>query len=173
MQNRDRLMKGARIAVSAVWIANRIFFVGVVLGLLCSWIFAALFAQWVSRSIPQSGLASVMTGMRFELVLGIAMSVVTDRLLVALAAIVASAGAGNPFVAANVRRLRYMGWCLLILQLFAIPGYLIGTCFPAMGSAAPSPDVSVGGWISVLMIFVLSRVFATGAAMRDDLEGTV
>jgi len=173
MQNRDRLMKGARLAVRVAWVANRVFLAAVVLGLLCSWIFSGLFAEFLSRSFATGDLASVMIGMRFEIVLGIAMSVVTDRLMLALAAIVTSAGAGDPFIADNVRRLRYMGWCLLILQLFIIPGYLIGICFPGMGPAAPHPDVSIAGWISVLMIFVLARVFATGSAMRDDLEGTV
>ena len=173
MQNRDRLMKGARFAVRAAWLANRLFLAAVALGFLCSWIFSGFFADFLSRSIAKGDLPSVMTGMRFEMLLGIAMSVVTDRLLLALAAIVASAGAGDPFIAANVQRLRYMGWCLLALQLFAVPGYLIGVCFPAMGPAAPHPDVSVAGWLSVLMIFVLARVFATGSAMRDDLEGMV
>ena len=173
MQNRDRLMKGARLAVRAAWVVNRIFLAAVVLGLLGSWIFSGLFAAFLGRSIAAGDLPSVMIGMRVEIVLGIAMSVVADRLLLALAAIVASAGAGDPFIAANVRRLRYIGWCLLTLQLFVIPGYLIGICFPAMGPAAPHPDISIAGWISVLMIFVLARVFATGSAMRDDLEGTV
>ena len=30
-----------------------------------------------------------------------------------------------------------------------------------------------GGWIAVLMVFVLSRIFSAGAAMRDELEGTI
>lgn len=28
-------------------------------------------------------------------------------------------------------------------------------------------------WIAVLLLFVLARVFAHGAQMREDLEGTV
>jgi hypothetical protein len=32
---------------------------------------------------------------------------------------------------------------------------------------------SIDGWLAVLLTFVLSRVFAQGALMRDDLEGTV
>jgi hypothetical protein len=173
MQNRDGLIKGARLAVRAAWAANRLFLAAVVIGFFCSWVFAGAFAEFLGRSFAKADLASVMAGMRFEMLLGIAMSAVTDRLLTALAAIVASAGAGDPFVAANVRWLRYMGWCLLLLQLLVIPGYLIGICFPAMGPAAPHPDISIAGWLSVLMIFVLARVFATGSAMRDDLEGTV
>ena len=32
---------------------------------------------------------------------------------------------------------------------------------------------SVNGWLAVLLTFVLARVFAEGALMREDLEGTV
>ena len=33
--------------------------------------------------------------------------------------------------------------------------------------------LSVAGWLAVLLSFVLARVFAEGAQMRDELEGTV
>ena len=32
---------------------------------------------------------------------------------------------------------------------------------------------SISGWLVVLLTFLLARVFAEGALMRDDLEGTV
>jgi len=32
---------------------------------------------------------------------------------------------------------------------------------------------SINGWVAVLLTFVLARVFAVGAHMREDLEGTV
>jgi hypothetical protein len=32
---------------------------------------------------------------------------------------------------------------------------------------------SITGWLAVLLTFVLARVFAEGARMRDELEGTV
>jgi len=32
---------------------------------------------------------------------------------------------------------------------------------------------SINGWLAVLLTFLLARVFAEGAAMREDLEGTV
>ena len=34
-------------------------------------------------------------------------------------------------------------------------------------------DVSANGLLLVLVLFILARVFKTGAQMRDDLEGTV
>lgn len=32
---------------------------------------------------------------------------------------------------------------------------------------------SMSGWLAVLLTFLLARVFAEGARMREDLEGTV
>jgi hypothetical protein len=33
--------------------------------------------------------------------------------------------------------------------------------------------LSTSGWLAVILLFVLARVFAEGATMRDDLAGTV
>jgi hypothetical protein len=39
------------------------------------------------------------------------------------------------------------------------------------------PDLNAGlspaGWLAVILTFVLAQVFAEGALMREDLEGTV
>ena len=51
----------------------------------------------------------------------------------------------------------------------------------AIGKAVSTPahpihlnaGFSVGGWLAVILTFVLARVFAEGALMREDLEGTV
>ena len=32
---------------------------------------------------------------------------------------------------------------------------------------------SINGWLAVLLIFLLARVFAEGTRMREDLKGTV
>ena len=101
------------------------------------------------------------------------MAIAAEVLLAALAEMVASAAAGDPFVAVNARNLQTIGWALLALQVLDIPGALIAKFFPSLGSAAPDVTFSPAGWIAVLMVFVLSRVFATGSAMKDDLEGTV
>ena len=173
MHNRDKLTHSAQFVVRLTWIANRLFLLAVISGLAASLVFGAQFASLVGQWLPVTDIESAMMGMRLLMLLGIAMAVATDRLLATLADIIVTASAGDPFIAANAHRLQKIGWCLLALQLCEIPGILIGRYFPAMGSAAPDGDISIGGWISVLMVFVLARVFAAGSAMRDDLEGTV
>lgn len=105
--------------------------------------------------------------------LGVALAVGSYVLLRTLGRIIATVSEGDPFVAANAARLRTIGWSLLFLQLLDLPAALIAHAFPSLGAAAPESGVSPGGWLAVLMTFVLAQVFEAGARMRDDLEGTV
>jgi Protein of unknown function (DUF2975) len=169
----DRLIKTSRLVVRTAWVANRILLVALAVGLVLSWTFSKQFAEWILTGNPGTNLQSAMTGIRWLIVIGIAGSAATDRILVALVQVIATVGAGDPFVRANAQRLQTIAWALFVLQLLDIPGGLIGRFYPGMGSFAPSDTISIVGWISVLMVFVLSRVFAAGSAMRDELEGTV
>lgn len=80
--------------------------------------------------------------------------------------IVGTAAAGSPFADANADRLTRMGWVTLLLtgastlRAFALDGS--GTLFEPWGSL-----------LLALTLFILARVFRQGAAMREDLEGTV
>ena len=173
MLNRDRLVEGARFVVRYVSVANRLLLFAFLVLWLASWIFSPQFAALVRQWNPKGNVVSEMKGLRLEILLGVAMSVATDRLFAALGQVIESAGAGDPFILVNARRLRTMGWALLALQLLDLPAALLGRFFPTLGSGAPSVSFSPGGWIAVLMVFVLSRVFAAGSAMRDELEGTI
>jgi hypothetical protein len=81
---------------------------------------------------------------------------------------------GDPFIVANADRLRAVAWCLLALQL-------IGLVIAAIGKAISTPahplhldaGFSPSGWLAVVLTFLLARVFAEGALMREDLEGMV
>jgi hypothetical protein len=81
---------------------------------------------------------------------------------------------GDPFVAANAYRLHAIAWALLALQLVSL---VIGGIARAVSTRAHPLHIdagfSINGWLAVLLTFVLARVFAEGALMREDLEGTV
>ena len=82
--------------------------------------------------------------------------------------------AGDPFVAANADRLRAIAWALLTLQLLSL---VIGAIAKAVSTPAHplhlQAGFSISGWLAVLLTFLLARVFAEGAVMREDLEGTI
>ena len=91
--------------------------------------------------------------------------------------IVDSVALGDPFVPVNADRLRNMAWLALAIQAIAIPATKLAIWFDA---APHKPNVhhgddglSLGALLLVLILFVLARVFRTGTAMRDELEGTV
>jgi hypothetical protein len=173
LTNKDRLIKGSRLFVRIAIIANRAFFFGVIAMLIVSIILSTRFVPLLIPTTSAADLPSALTGLRLLMLIGLAMAVATEIVLRTLAQIITSTGAGDPFIAANARRLQTIGWALLGLQLLAIPCALLDKFCPALGSAAPGASFSPGGWLAVLMVFVLSRVFAAGSTMRDELEGTV
>ncbi|HXG90651.1 MAG TPA: DUF2975 domain-containing protein [Vicinamibacterales bacterium] len=87
-------------------------------------------------------------------------------------AMVETVRAGDPFTAANADRLQTVAWMLLALQVLSM---VIGGIANAISTPAHPLHISAGfsisGWLAVLLTFVLARVFAAGAVMRDDLAG--
>jgi hypothetical protein len=70
--------------------------------------------------------------------------------------------------------LQAIAWALLALQLLSIAIGSIAKAVSIPGHPLRiDAGVSVGGWLAVLLTFLLARVFAEGTRMRDDLEGTV
>ncbi len=133
-----------------------------------TWAFTALGVP------PSPETRGELTGMRMVAVLGIAAVPLNHVVLARLRAMVRSVLDGESFAGANAARLRAIAWSLLALQLLSV---VIG----AIGHAVSTPahplhldaGFSPGGWLAVLMAFVLERVFAEGTTMRDDLAGTV
>jgi len=133
--------------------------------------------QWIMAAFklsPSPEAERLVMGLRAVAVLGLATIPLNYGVLKRLLAIVETVRAGDPFVAANATRLRAVAWALLALQLLSI---VIGAIGKAVSSPAHPVDLDAGfsihGWLAVLLTFLLARVFAEGALMRDDLEGTV
>jgi hypothetical protein len=118
--------------------------------------------------------SAIYLAMRIIPVLGLIGAAVTDRILARIIAIVATVREGDPFVAPNAGRLEDIAWATLLLELIYL---LVG----AVASAASRPEqpldldwsFSITPWVSVLLLFVLARVFAYGTRLRDDLDGVV
>jgi len=83
-------------------------------------------------------------------------------------AIVETARTGDPFVPENGVRLRRIGWLLLAINFILTTAMSV-----AMHSGILFPPVSVPALLTVLMIFVIARVFDTGSRMRSELQETV
>jgi Protein of unknown function (DUF2975) len=133
--------------------------------------------RWIMAAFklsPSPDAERLILGLRAVAVLGLVGIPLNHAILKRLLAIVLSVRAGDAFAAANAYRLQAIAWALLALQLLSL---VIG----AIGKAVSSPahpvhldaGFSISGWLAVVLTFVLARVFAEGALMREDLEGTV
>jgi hypothetical protein len=106
------------------------------------------------------------------------------RFMRALLAIIRSVQDGEAFTLANAGRVRFMAW----LSLISMPvGLFIGGALDLLakqlGRAAPDAGTHIErfnglgfGWgqlMLTLLLFVLARLFAQAATMRDEIEGTV
>lgn len=97
-----------------------------------------------------------------------------------LRAIIVSAGEGDPFTPENARRLNMMAWLLLGVKVLAmiVAGlrlHLVNLIDPNL-SGGQSLGFSLYDLNTVLIaivLFILARIFRHGAAMREDLRGTV
>ncbi len=133
--------------------------------------------QWIMAAFklsPSPEAQRLVMGLRAIAVLGLAVIPLNYAVLKRLLAIVETVRAGDPFVAANAFRLQAIAWVLLALNLLSI---VIGAIAKTVSTPAHPLHINAGfsinGWLAVLLTFLLARVFAEGALMREDLEGTV
>ena len=133
--------------------------------------------QWTLAALgiaPASAIPRMLPGLRAIAALGLVAVPLNHAVLRRLLMIVETVRTGDPFVPANAQRLQTIAWVLLAMQLLSL---VIG----AIGKAISTPGhplhldagFSASGWLAVILTFVLARVFAEGALMREDLEGTV
>jgi hypothetical protein len=154
--------------------------------IVLNWLMAAAFLalllvmpheQWIMTSFalsPSPEAERLVMGLRVVLVLGIIAVPLNYVVFKRLLAMVETVRAGDPFVAANASRLQAIAWALLALQLLSI---VIGGIGEVLSTPERPVDLdagfSISGWLAVLLTFVLARVFAEGAGLREDIEGTV
>ena len=169
---------GQSAALPIAHVVLRILIVGNwIWGVAILGLFIAPHEQWLMRSFkltPSPDTERLIMGMRAIMALGLVVIPLNYLILKRLLAIVETVRAGDPFVAANAARLQAIAWALLALQLL---GLVIDAIAKNISTPAHPVNLdagfSINGWLAVLLTVLLARVFAQGAHMREDLEGTV
>ena len=175
------MSKPASSASAALPIAHAVLRILIVL----NWVSGAAIAtllivptrQWIMAAFklsPSPDADRLMLALRAIAALGLVAIPLNALVLRRLLAIVETVRAGDPFVAANALRLKAIAWTMLALQLLSV---VIGAIAKAVSTPAHplhlQAGFSISGWLAVLLTFLLARVFAEGALMREDLEATV
>lgn len=166
------------LAQSAVQAVRAMCWLGILAALLAVPL-VAYDRRWLLDSVHDAHAAAVHGSdlfLHFCIGLGsiVALLVLCLVFLRHLARLLRSAAGARPFTHANAQRLQRMAWLMLAMEVLSI---IIGVYASWMGPDFAWMEVgggmSITGLIAVLMLFVLARVFAAGAAMREDLDGVI
>ncbi len=123
-----------------------------------------------------SGTASpeaLLTWMRIALPATAPMILLVHVIFTRLIAIIDSIKDGGAFSLVNADRLRTIGWALLGTQIIDLVIGLYSVRVAEQTGEYMGWGFAMTGWLAVLLLFVLAGVFRDGAAMREELEGTV
>jgi hypothetical protein len=169
----DALLTVARVVIVIVQVLIVVAMVGIGIA-LAAMVFAhgQVAAELTKQGVPSSAYWGIIVA----LLLGSGMLALWERFVVFLRRIVDSVGAGDPFAPENAVRLARMGWMALGVFALSIPLGILSAWIESVteaGSLDIDFDGGGSGIVLALTLFILARVFRQGAAMREDLEGTV
>jgi hypothetical protein len=166
--------------VATNWVLRVLLVLNILLGipllLLLGFTFAqeSRFLAILAGIFAGGDLPVMLSAARWSLAIVAPVMLFAHLLLRRLLEIIGTVEAGEPFIPANANRLRTVAWCLLAIQL----------CDIAFGLASARLDMAAGervsgwspgltGWVAVLLVFVLARVFREGTRLRSDAELTI
>lgn len=164
-----RALTAARPIIQGLTVLNLLYALGI----------AALFAtSFFLEDWPMKPLGfdlatmhpNLPLGIRAIEIIGLVGAALVHRILRRLLAIVDSVRGGDPFVLDNAQRLHAIAWAVLAIEVLRLMVAAISTAVAMEGEMG---GFSLAPWLAVLLLFVLAGVFARGAEMRADLEGTV
>ena len=159
----------ARPVIRGLILLNALYAVAIA-GLL---VFSFFVDGWPQRPLgfdlmhehPMAGL-----GLRMIVVIGVAGAAIVHTVLRRLLAIVDTVRIGDPFILENAQRLNAIAWSVAALEGLRL---IVAAIAAAVWEVGKIEAFSFAPWLAVLLLFVLAGVFASGARMRADLEGTV
>lgn len=168
------------LLITVSWLLAILLGLCVILGLFClfGYPFMLLNKHYFLAEFAKNGIDA--SAFDWIGVLGLVAAVelaLTFLFLGNLRRLIGSVAQGRPFDRLNADRLRRMAWLSVAMQIVGIPMTRLIVWFDALPQRPNvhhnSDGISIGTILLTLVIFVLARVFRTGAAMQEDLEGTV
>ena len=170
---KNRALAVSRPLIQILTVANLIYAAGITVLLLAS--FVRPDWPWVPLGFDiADGDRFVPSALRTVMVLGLVGAFLVHQILRRLLAIVDTVRAGDPFVMDNAVRLQAIAKRVLGIEFLRIAVHVIvGNMTLAGEPMEIGRMTSATPWLAVLLLFVLAGVFAQGARMRDDLDGTV
>ena len=166
-----RALGASRVLVRIMQAFNILAGVAIVGFMVASFLFQPLILEVFSKR-PTSDPGAIIAALRVWIVLAAPMLIAVHILLSKVLEVVETVGLGAPFVAENAARLKTIAWCLLIVQIFGLACGVMAGVMNAAGSHIEW-HFSLTGWLAVMLLFVLARVFEEGTRLRSDLDAMI
>lgn len=162
-------LAAARPVIRGLIVLNAVYALALV-GLL---VLSFLIDGWPQRPLGFDRVAAhplLAHGLRAIVVVGAIGAAIVHTILRRLRAIVDTVRGGDPFILDNARRLDAIAWSVAALEGLRL---LVAAIAAVVWEPGRIDAFSFAPWLAVLLLFVLAGVFAHGAQMRADLDGTV
>ena len=162
-------LAAARPVIQGLTVLNLLYAIGLALLLGASF----LMPGWPEKALGfdiVNKYPLVPVGLRAIVVVGLLGAAIVHTILRRLLAIVDTVRVGDPFILENAERLNTIAWSVAALEGLRL---VVAAIAAAVWEPGKIDAFSIAPWLAVLLLFVLAGVFAHGARMRADLEGTV
>ena len=153
-----------------------------------NWIAAGLFTLLLAMllSAPdlfRDGFAQALGGarsadaallwIRLACVILIPVAIAAHVIFTRLVAMLRDTQTGRAFTEVNARRLATIAWALLAINVADLVFGQVSVWASEASGEYFGWSPALTGWLAVPLLLILARIFKEGAAMREDLEGTV
>jgi hypothetical protein len=162
-------LSASRILLRILRIFNLVMGIMLAVAIPASFLFELQFFEFFSKQPPRIDPTWLVPVLRIWIVLALPMVAAVHVLFSRLLDVVETVRAGDPFVPENAVRLMTIAWCALAIQLLHLTFGVMAAAVNAAGSNVDW-EFSLNGWLAVVLLFVLARVFEVGTRMREDLE---
>jgi hypothetical protein len=166
------LLGFSRALLMVARVLNLVIGVLLIVMFLASFGIEPVFRDFFSKQPPRIDPGLLMPALRFWMLLAAPAIAAVHILLSRLLAMVETVRRGDPFVPENAARMKTIAWCVLGLQLLHLAYGVMAAIVNAAGSNIQW-TFSGTGWVAVLLLFVLARVFEEGTRIRADLEAMI
>jgi hypothetical protein len=167
------MLKAARTLLSGLNVLNwAVGILFIVFAALVTLVGSAAFIEVAeARNIAQPD--ALLNWLGWSAILMVPMIIAVHFIFTRLIRIIDSAGIGQAFSIANAERLTTIAWALLVTQLIDLAAGVLSTRTSALTGEYLGWSPSFSGLLAFILLFILARIFREGAAMREELEGTV
>ena len=169
LQPHSTALAASRVLLKILRVFNLGMGLMLVLAVPATFLFEPQFFEFFSKRPPRIDSSWLMPVLRAWMVLALPMIAAVHVSLSRLLDVVETVRSGDPFVPENATRLNTIAWCALFIQLLELAFGVMAATLNAAGSNIEW-QFSLTGWVAVVLLFVLARVFEEGTQMRADLK---